>query len=116
MPSEKTSQTTEDDFLPRMAPLSVPWKRRLQTAAVLFWGIEPALFFCIFLFLAAIPVFWPLAIAYVIWLWMDQAPIRGGRRRELARTWSYWRYFADYFPAIITKEADLDPSRNYLFG
>ncbi|KAI8145834.1 diacylglycerol acyltransferase type 2A [Fennellomyces sp. T-0311] len=99
-----------------MAPLQVPWQRRLQTLAVLIWGIEPALAFCAFLFFAAMPVFWPLAIAYVIWLMTDKAPQQGGRRLESVRNWAYWRYFAEYFPTTITKEADLDPSKNYVFG
>ncbi|KAI9274450.1 putative diacylglycerol acyltransferase type 2b [Phascolomyces articulosus] len=116
MSNEKIHRENGTEPLPRMAPLHVPWKRRLQTAAVLFWGIEPALFVCAFLFLAAIPVFWPLAIAYVIWLYMDKAPIQGGRRREAVRNWSYWNYFADYFPTTITKQVDLDPSKNYVFG
>lgn len=34
------------------------------------------------------------------------------RCREL----TYWQYFCDYFPAVLVKEADLDPSKNYIFG
>jgi hypothetical protein len=28
----------------------------------------------------------------------------------------YWQYFCDYFPAVLIKEADLDPAKNYIFG
>ncbi|KAI7887311.1 putative diacylglycerol acyltransferase type 2b [Lichtheimia hyalospora FSU 10163] len=100
----------------RMAPLKVPLKRRLQTAAVLFWGIEPSIVLCFFTFLAAIPLFWPLLIPYLIWMWMDKAPYRGGRRIEWIRNWQLWKLFAEYFPATIVKEADLDPKKNYVFG
>ncbi|KAL1935554.1 hypothetical protein VTP01DRAFT_4694 [Rhizomucor pusillus] len=101
---------------PRMAPLRVPFKRRLQTAAVLFWGIEPTLMLCAFLFLCAIPIFWPFAVAYITWLFLDKAPERGGRRFECVRKWSLWKFFADYFPVTIVKEQDLDPQKNYIFG
>lgn len=76
---------------------------RLPLVAVLFWGIEPTLMLCAFLFLCAIPIFWPFAVAYITWLFLDKAPERGGRRFECVRKWSLWKFFADYFPVTIVK-------------
>lgn len=32
------------------------------------------------------------------------------------RSWTWWRYFADYFPVKLVKTADLPPTKNYLFA
>ncbi|KAG0193584.1 diacylglycerol O-acyltransferase 1 [Apophysomyces sp. BC1034] len=99
-----------------MAPLNVPFQRRLQTLAVIFWGGEPSFAVSLFFLLCTIPLFWPLIIIYLIWMAFDNAPVNGGRRVEWVRRWKLWKYFADYFPAEIIKEADLDPTKNYIFG
>ncbi|KAI9322117.1 diacylglycerol acyltransferase type 2A [Dichotomocladium elegans] len=116
VPGATICQEMKRKMNPRMAPLAVPWERRLQTAAVLFWGIEPSLILGLFALLAAIPLFWPIVIAYLVWVYTDKAPSRGGRRVEWVRRLRMWKYFADYFPTTIHKEADLDPSKNYVFG
>ncbi|KAI8075054.1 diacylglycerol acyltransferase type 2A [Gongronella butleri] len=102
--------------LPRMAPLLVPLERRLQTLSALLYGVEPSFVLGFFLCLWALPFLWPLLIAYLIWVYLDQQPVRGGRRIEWLRRLSLWNYFADYFPVSIIKEADLDPTKNYIFG
>nr|XP_056719383.1 2-acylglycerol O-acyltransferase 2-A-like [Euleptes europaea] len=104
----------------RFAPLRLPLRRRLQTAAVLQW---------VFSFLAlaqcCLGVFvalllgegWALAALYAAWLYLDwETPARGGRRSAWVRRWPLWRYFRDYFPITLEKVAELDPARNYLFG
>ncbi|ORX57392.1 DAGAT-domain-containing protein [Hesseltinella vesiculosa] len=100
----------------RWAPLHIPFQRRLQMLALLFW--ISLLFICLSIFLGSflIPVLWPLLIAYVTFVFFDKAPEQGGRRLEWTRYLPVWRYFADYFPAKLVKEVDLDPSKNYVFG
>ncbi|KAF7723745.1 diacylglycerol O-acyltransferase 1 [Apophysomyces ossiformis] len=100
----------------RWAPLNVPLERRLQTFAVCFWL---SLFFgsiILFIYLATFPVLWPFLIAYVTFILFDKAPENGGRRIESTRHWVIWKYFAAYFPVRLIKEADLDPSKNYILG
>ncbi|KAI7868108.1 diacylglycerol acyltransferase type 2A [Spinellus fusiger] len=99
-----------------MAPLNVPFSRRLQTLALLVYSLLSIALLCLFGFLCAIPLFWPLIIIYIIYIYLDKTPEEGGRRWEWLRNRSIWKYFADYFPVRITKEADLDPTKNYIFG
>ncbi|KAI8062198.1 diacylglycerol acyltransferase-domain-containing protein [Gongronella butleri] len=100
----------------RWAPLHIPFQRRLQMAAMLFW--ISLLFICLswFAYLFLIPALWPVALAYLAFLYVDKAPETGGRRVNWVRHWTIWKYFAGYFPAQLIKEADLDPSRNYVLG
>ncbi|CAO3682965.1 unnamed protein product [Rhizopus microsporus] len=101
----------------RWAPLrGIPLERRLQTAAVCAWIM---LFFgswLLFIYLLTHVVLWPVIIAYVTFIYFDKAPEHGGRRFESTRYWKLWKYFADYFPVKLIKEADLDPSKNYVLG
>lgn len=85
------------------APWNVPLKRRLQMAAVLFW--ISLLFLCLstFAYCLMFPIFWPLLIAYVTFIYFDKAPEKGGRRFEWARRLPIWRYFADYYPIQLIK-------------
>ncbi|KAF9959059.1 diacylglycerol O-acyltransferase 1 [Modicella reniformis] len=99
------------------APLRLPIKRRLQTAAVLQWIAALAVSTIIFFYLCTIKYLWPLIIIYLLWILMfDRAPEHGGRRSSLLRNWVGWTHFAQYFPMTLVKEADLDPSKNYIFG
>ncbi|KAM9414374.1 2-acylglycerol O-acyltransferase 1 isoform 2-T2 [Pholidichthys leucotaenia] len=102
------------------APLNVPLRRRLQTAAVLQWLFSfLALAQCCLaaFMLLALSDWWMLALLYAGWLWLDwDTPITGGRRCEWIRTWTVWDYFRDYFPLRLVKTVDLDPKKNYIFG
>ncbi|KAJ3269446.1 Diacylglycerol O-acyltransferase 2 [Terramyces sp. JEL0728] len=40
----------------------------------------------------------------------------GGRKIAWVRNWKMWSYMRDFFPMKLVKTADLDPSRNYVFG
>ncbi|XP_064900269.1 2-acylglycerol O-acyltransferase 2-B-like isoform X1 [Columba livia] len=104
----------------RFAPLRLPLRRRLQTAAVLQWvctflGLGQL---CVLLFVLALRgSLWLPALLYAGWLWADRdTPNRGGRRSAWVRSWPVWNYFRDYFPISLVKTADLDPRRNYVFG
>ncbi|CAO3650575.1 unnamed protein product [Cunninghamella echinulata] len=99
-----------------MAPLLVPWERRLQTLATLTYGAEPSLLIGLFIFLWTMPVLWPLLAAYLIWMCKDKAPVKGGRKIQAFRELRFWNWFANYFPVNIIKEVNLDPQKNYIFG
>ncbi|KAF9256519.1 diacylglycerol acyltransferase [Marasmius fiardii PR-910] len=98
-------------------PVRVPRKRRLQTLAVAVWSTLIALTLVLYLLLWSIPPLWPFLTIYFIWVrWIDQSPEKGGRTSQWFRKLSFWRYFADYYPASILKEADLPADRPYVFG
>ncbi|XP_077399898.1 2-acylglycerol O-acyltransferase 1 isoform X2 [Vanacampus margaritifer] len=104
----------------RFAPLNVPLRRRLQTAAVLQWifsflGLAQC---CLAAFiLLSLSSWWIVALLYAGWLWLDwDTPICGGRRCQWIRRWSVWEHFRDYFPIKLVKTVDLDPDKNYIFG
>ncbi|KAM4714421.1 2-acylglycerol O-acyltransferase 1 isoform 2-T2 [Anableps anableps] len=104
----------------QFAPLNVPLRRRLQTAAVLQWVFSfLALAQCCLaaFVLLALSDWWIAALLYAGWLWLDwDTPTTGGRRSQWVRKWSVWRYFRDYFPLTLVKTVDLDPTQNYIFG
>ncbi|KAI8921462.1 diacylglycerol acyltransferase [Entophlyctis helioformis] len=106
----------DDADKPLFAPLDVPLERRAQTAAVAFWmALLPI---CLAIFLLAASSSWtlPLALAYVVFLLLDPAPEMGARRLPWVRRLPVWRGMAGYFPVSLVKTADLDPSKNYVFG
>ncbi|XP_074839136.1 2-acylglycerol O-acyltransferase 2-B-like [Carettochelys insculpta] len=104
----------------RFAPLRIPLRRRLQTAAVLQWVFSFLALAqcCLALFLLALLTeLWGLTLLYVLWLYLDrETPSRGGRRSPWVRRWGVWCHFRDYFPITLVRTAPLEPSRNYLFG
>ncbi|KAM3837605.1 2-acylglycerol O-acyltransferase 2-A-like [Vipera latastei] len=102
------------------APRQIPWERRLQTAAVLQWlfcalCMGPC---CIAVFILLLFTrFWLISALYAAWWALDwDTPRKGGRRSHWMRNWVIWRYMKDYFPITLVKTADLDPSKNYIFG
>ncbi|KZT55261.1 diacylglycerol acyltransferase [Calocera cornea HHB12733] len=70
-----------------------------------------------FFILCSFPPFWPLITAYLIWVYfIDDAPNQGGRPWTWFRSLSFWKHFAEYYPAEMMREAVLPPDRPYLFG
>ncbi|TRY60293.1 hypothetical protein DNTS_014308 [Danionella cerebrum] len=102
------------------APLRVPLRRRLQTAAVVQWVFSFLALaqVCVAIFiLLLVSDWWILAALYSGWLYLDRdTPSSGGRRSQWVRGWRVWTYFRDYFPITLVKTVDLDPQHNYLFG
>lgn len=102
----------------RWAPLNVPIKRRLQTMAVLGHALSIAMFLSAFLFLGAIPIFWPILFPYTIYVLMSSEGSSGSlrRRSEWLRSSRWWSLFASYFPARLHRSQELTPTRKYIFG
>ncbi|KAK0450461.1 diacylglycerol-acyltransferase [Desarmillaria tabescens] len=71
----------------------------------------------LFIFLYSFPPLWPPVTCYMIWVYcLDKSPEHGGRVWHWYRRCSWWRYFVAYYPITCLKEADLPPSRTYVFG
>ncbi|XP_047663293.1 2-acylglycerol O-acyltransferase 1-like isoform X1 [Tachysurus fulvidraco] len=104
----------------QFAPLNIPLRRRLQTAAVLQWIFSFLVLAqcCLAAFvLLCVSDWWILAALYAGWLYLDRdTPTSGGRRSQWVRNWTVWKYFRDYFPISLVKTVDLDPNTNYLFA
>ncbi|KAL1407678.1 diacylglycerol O-acyltransferase 1 [Vanrija albida] len=101
----------------KFAPLHIPPHRRLQTAAVATFALLLPITLILYLFALSFPCTWPVLVPYTIWaLYIDKAPIRGGRPKEWARRLSVWKFFAQYYPCSIVKEADLPADKRYVFG
>ncbi|KAM6960461.1 2-acylglycerol O-acyltransferase 1 [Tautogolabrus adspersus] len=102
------------------APLNIPLRRRLQTAATLQWVFSfLALAQCCLaaFMLLALSDWWMLALLYAGWLWLDwDTPCSGGRRSQWVRNWTVWDFFREYFPITLVKTVPLDPKNNYIFG
>ncbi|XP_042545066.1 2-acylglycerol O-acyltransferase 2 [Dipodomys spectabilis] len=102
----------------KFAPLSVPWERRLQTFAVLQWVISFLVVAqtCVVIFIVLLfSRFWFISVLYGIWWYLDwDTPRQGGRRFNSIRNWKIWNHMKNYFPVLLVKTADLDPSRNYV--
>jgi 2-acylglycerol O-acyltransferase 2 len=102
----------------RWAPLNVPLKRRLQTLAVLCHNLSIAMFLSTFLFLAAIPLLWPIILPYLIYVLFSNAGTSGTLRwrSNYLRSMKVWSLFASYFPARLHRTEELPATRKYIFG
>ncbi|KAL2018886.1 hypothetical protein VTK56DRAFT_311 [Thermocarpiscus australiensis] len=102
----------------RFAPWNIPFRRRLQTLAVLVHCLSIATTVSFFFFLCAIPLTWPILIPYLLHMLLSKSATDGRlrMRSERFRRLPVWRFFADYFPAKLHKTHDLPPTRKYIFG
>ena len=103
--------------------MRIPVERRLQTLAVMFYCsmfmLLPVASILLALFLLFTPLFF-LSLGYFAWIFYDtqikHTSARGGRRWGAYRRSKLWQYFRDYFPIELIKTAEVDPSKNYIFG
>ncbi|KAG6002361.1 hypothetical protein E4U21_003154 [Claviceps maximensis] len=102
----------------RFAPLRVPFKRRMQTAAVLFHCMSIIVLVSCFWFTCANPFMWPILVPYLAHLSLSNAATDGtlAYRSEWLRSLPLWTLFAGYFPARLHKTSDLPPNRKYILG
>eukprot|EP00744_Colponema_vietnamica_P001466 GILI01002429.1.p1 GENE.GILI01002429.1~~GILI01002429.1.p1 ORF type:complete len:335 (-),score=75.92 GILI01002429.1:72-1076(-) len=99
------------------APLNIPFSRRLQTLSVFCWLTMQLSCIVMTIFLLFNPFTSPFLLGYLLWaIFIDKAPQTGSRRYEWFRKFKWWQLFRDYFPTSLHKTADLDPSKNYIFG
>jgi len=101
-----------------VAPLHVPWERRMETLAVTFWANTLSLSLILLLVLVYLYLYtrlWPVPLMYAVYYILDRKTcFRGGRRQDWVRKLSLWKRYNNYFPITFVKTAELDPSRNYL--
>ena len=104
------------------APISIPFERRLQTFAVLFW-ITLFLFvgplITILLVCLLLTSYWWITILYMTWVFFDwKTPSKGGRKSDFlyVRHWSIWQFYRNFFPIELVKTVDLNPNKTYMFG
>lgn len=115
----RLEQTT--DYKPlrlRFAPLNIPLQRRLQTSAVLWHALSIAALPAFFFVICTIPLFWPLAIPYLIYTLMSNASTSGelSHRSEWLRRSPLWSLYSSYFPARLHRSEELPSTRKYVFG
>lgn len=102
----------------RFAPWNIPYRRRLQTVAVIIHCLSIASTVSFFFFLCAIPIFWPILIPYLLHMLLSKSSTDGKlrMRSERWRRLPVWTLFGEYFPAKLHKTHDLPATRKYIFG
>ena len=102
------------------APLILPWERRMQTIAVLYFIFEflpvglAALYILIRLLFTS---YYPISLAYFAWYIYDYDRCNvGGRINHWMRQSYFWKHYANYFPIKLIKTVDLSPEKNYICG
>ncbi|KAJ5583834.1 hypothetical protein N7450_006498 [Penicillium hetheringtonii] len=117
--SQSNRVTSKDRKRIHWAPLNIGLERRLQTFIVLCHTLTIALFLCSFFFTCAIPLFWPLLLPYLVYISLfSTAPTSGDLkgRSSFLRSLPIWSIYASYFPASLHREAELPPTKKYIFG
>jgi len=99
----------------RVAPLDIPFERRIQTLTVLIWVFTQVICigFSIVMFFSPFMLF---MLGYFAWIFYDKAPKFGGRPSNWFKNLTWWKHFANFFPCKLHKSCDLDPNQTYVFG
>ncbi|PHH63692.1 hypothetical protein CDD81_5564 [Ophiocordyceps australis] len=122
LPSEHSRQQHEREAWRaggiRFAPIKMPLKRRLQTAAVFLHCMSIGMLVSLFWFTCANPLTWPILLVYLLHLSMSTAATDGKLRyrSEWLRSLPLWRLFAGYYPMRLHKTHELPPNRRYILG
>ncbi|KAJ9049522.1 diacylglycerol O-acyltransferase 1 [Entomophthora muscae] len=98
-----------------LVPISVPLQRRLQTLACYFYFSMWLESHLLLAFLATKATLWPFLLLYFTFIYFDFQYEKGGRWSDWYRGHIVWTWLADYFPAKIIKECDLDSSKKHMF-
>ena len=124
-PNPTDSNHSQTTTMPRVmgidfAPWTLPLKRRLQTATIVWFTADflvTGLFaLSLLTYLLWTRWFWVTCLYIVWWVADKQSCNQGGRRRCWIRWSPMYKLFRDYFPISLIKTSELDPSRNYIFG
>jgi len=106
--------------MPRLALFGVPLRRRIQMLCIILTVWVQPIGIAIYLALWYFKLTRPLALLYTLWIFVDtyvlKTPARGGRKWAWIRELRWWNLFKDYFPVRLHKTANLDPTKNYIFG
>jgi hypothetical protein len=104
-----------------LAPLNIPFERRLQTLVVaafvlIFLQCVSIFGFSLLISLLFTRFYW-ISLLYAVWYVLDRrTPYTGGRAVQSIRKWPMWRYFGDYFPVKLIKTVELSAEKNYILG
>ncbi|KAJ9079869.1 diacylglycerol O-acyltransferase 1 [Entomophthora muscae] len=101
--------------MPQFVPLWVPLERRIEMLGVVFFFtlmLQSFVLCGLFVWFRL----WPLLVAYMVYICVDRSSEEGGRRVEWVRQLAVWRKVGEYFSMSIVREAELDPSKQYIFG
>ncbi|KAJ9070527.1 diacylglycerol O-acyltransferase 1 [Entomophthora muscae] len=99
-----------------LAPLNVPFHRRIQTLVLFIFSILHWICLGIFFLFVFHPYLRPLLLVYLLQIYFDDACDWGGRPSQWFRGLSFWRILGEYFPAKLHKEAELSPENSYIIG
>ncbi|XP_065644154.1 2-acylglycerol O-acyltransferase 2-A [Hydra vulgaris] len=105
----------------QFAPLCIPFRRRVETFAVLlgvFLAFLAHTFGIIFWFILFFSRWWVFAVLYVsvVVVFDRKCTYQGGRPIWWLRNLFIWKYFCSYFPIKLVKTSYLSPSHNYILG
>jgi len=104
------------------APLDIPLKRRVQTAAVFLTFSMMGGSFALLVIALFFPPMWLVLALYFAWMVYDwKTPSSGGRSSALVSRWRaftapFFKHFAEYFPSSIEGTTPLDPDGVYCFA
>ena len=99
-------------------------RRILQGASVLafYWILVAGTLFVFGALIVYAVLFryflWPIGVIYLLWVYFVDLKTfsRGGRRAKCMRNNICFKYMRDYYPISLVKTAELDPTKNYVFG
>ena len=77
------------------------------------------MFVTAFFFSCAIPVFWPILLPYLIYIYFFSTAATSGalkERSDFLRSLPVWSLYASYFPARLHRSEPLPATRKYIFG
>ncbi|ABN64944.2 diacylglycerol acyltransferase, partial [Scheffersomyces stipitis CBS 6054] len=100
-----------------VAPLNTPLRNRLQTVGVIWHTISIPSFVCLFLLFVSLGWISWLTVVFPYFVWWYgfdlHTPTNGKvvyRVRDWMRNFIIWEWFVNYFPIVVHKTVDLEPT------